>query len=88
MIVSEFRRFLEERGFMEVETPTMQAVAGGAAARPFETYHNALDLKLYMRIAPELYLKRLLVGGFEKVFELTGTSVTKASPYVITQSSP
>ena len=70
MIVSEFRRFLEERGFMEVETPMMQAVAGGAAARPFETYHNALDLKLYMRIAPELYLKRLLVGGFEKVFEL------------------
>ena len=70
MIVSEFRRFLEERGFMEVETPMMQAVAGGAAARPFETYHNALDLKLYMCIAPELYLKRLLVGGFEKVFEL------------------
>ena len=70
MIVSEFRRFLEERGFMEVETPMMQAVAGGAAARPFETYHNALGLKLYMRIAPELYLKRLLVGGFEKVFEL------------------
>lgn len=70
MIVREFRRFLEDRGFMEVETPMMQAIAGGATASPFTTHHNALDMKLYMRIAPELYLKRLLVGGFEKVFEL------------------
>ena len=70
LIVREFRRFLEDRGFMEVETPMMQPIAGGAAAKPFVTQHNALDLQLYMRIAPELYLKRLLVGGFEKVFEL------------------
>lgn len=70
LIVSEFRRFMEERGFMEVETPMMQPLAGGAAARPFKTHHNALDIDLFMRIAPELYLKRLLVGGFERVFEL------------------
>lgn len=69
-IVREIRRFLDERGFLEVETPMMQPVAGGAAARPFVTYHNALDMKLYLRIAPELYLKRLLVGGFEKVYEI------------------
>ena len=70
LIVREFRRFMEDRGFMEVETPMMQPLAGGATARPFKTHHNALDIGLYMRIAPELYLKRLLVGGFEKVFEL------------------
>ena len=69
-IVSEIRRFFEERGFTEVETPMMQTVAGGAAARPFVTKHNALGIDLYMRIAPELYLKRLLVGGFTKVFEI------------------
>ena len=69
-IVSETRRFLEEKGFMEVETPMMHPIPGGAAAKPFITKHNALDIDLYMRIAPELYLKRLLVGGFEKVFEL------------------
>lgn len=66
----EIRRFFEKRGFLEVETPMMQSIAGGAAARPFETFHNALGIKLYLRIAPELYLKRLLVGGFEKIFEL------------------
>ena len=69
-IVREIRRFLEDRGFAEVETPILQTVAGGAAAAPFSTRHKALGLDLYLRIAPELYLKRLLVGGFIKVFEL------------------
>ncbi len=69
-IVEEVRRFMADRGFIEVETPMMQPLAGGAAARPFVTHHNALDIPLYLRIAPELYLKRLLVGGFSKVFEL------------------
>ena len=69
-IVREIREFLHARGFVEVETPMMQAVPGGAAAQPFKTHHNALNLDLYLRIAPELYLKRLLVGGFTKVFEL------------------
>jgi len=70
LIVREFRRFMEDNNFMEVETPMMQPLPGGATARPFVTHHKALDLRLFMRIAPELYLKRLLVGGFEKVFEL------------------
>ncbi len=69
-IVREIRRFMEDRGFLEVETPMMQSVAGGAAAAPFVTKHNALGLDLYLRIAPELYLKRLLVGGFPKIFEM------------------
>ncbi len=69
-IVAGVRRYLEDRGFMEVETPMMQVIAGGAAARPFQTRHHALGADLFLRIAPELYLKRLLVGGFPKVFEL------------------
>ncbi len=69
-IVREIRRFMEGKGFLEVETPMLQAVAGGAAAEPFRTHHKALGLELYLRIAPELYLKRLLVGGFNQVFEL------------------
>ena len=69
-IVREIRRFLEERGFIEIETPMMQQVPGGAAAQPFQTHHNALGVDLFLRIAPELYLKRMLVGGFTKIFEL------------------
>jgi len=67
---SSIRSFLDGRGFIEVETPLLQPVAGGAIARPFTTHHNALDIDLYLRIAPELYLKRLLIGGFERVYEL------------------
>lgn len=69
-IIKAIRDFLETRGFIEVETPMMHQIPGGASARPFSTHHNALDIDLYLRIAPELYLKRLLVGGYEKVFEL------------------
>lgn len=69
-VVSGIRQFFIERGFLEVETPMLQVIPGGAAAKPFVTHHNALDIDMYLRIAPELYLKRLVVGGFERVFEL------------------
>src|SRR5271165_3923824 len=68
--MAEMRRFMTEQGFLEVETPMLQPIPGGAAARPFVTHHHALDVDMYLRIAPELYLKRLVVGGFERVFEI------------------
>jgi lysyl-tRNA synthetase, class II len=69
-IIREIRKFMEAKGFLEVETPVLQPLYGGAAAHPFSTHHRALDMKLYMKISPELYLKRLIVGGFEKVYEI------------------
>ncbi len=70
-IIQSIRRFLDERGFAEVDTPMMQNIPGGAAARPFKTHHNALHMDVYLRVAPELYLKRLLVGGMEKIYEMS-----------------
>ena len=69
-IIKEVREYLDERGFLEVDTPILNTIAGGANARPFVTHHNSLDIDMYLRIANELYLKRLIVGGFEKVYEM------------------
>ncbi|MGU3127250.1 amino acid--tRNA ligase-related protein [Staphylococcus aureus] len=83
-IIQEMRNYLNNKGFLEVETPMMHQIAGGAAARPFVTHHNALDATLYMRIAIELHLKRLIVGGLEKVYEIEEYSVRKVYQLDIT----
>jgi lysyl-tRNA synthetase, class II len=87
-IMAAMRNFMVERGFMEVETPMMQVIPGGASARPFVTHHNALDIDMYLRIAPELYLKRLVVGGFERVFEINRNFRNEGVSPRHNQSSP
>ena len=82
-IIQEMRNYLNQRGYLEVETPMMHQIAGGAAARPFVTHHNALDATLYMRIAIELHLKRLIVGGLEKFMKLVVYSVMKVYQHAI-----
>jgi lysyl-tRNA synthetase class 2 len=77
-----------DRGFLEVETPMMHVIPGGAAAKPFNTHHNALDMPLFLRIAPELYLKRLVVGGFEKVFEINRNFRNEGISPATTRNSP
>ena len=78
-VISLTRRFFEDKGFLEVETPMMHPIAGGANARPFITHHNTLDIEMYLRIASELYLKRLIVGGFDKVYEIAVANELKKS---------
>ena len=85
--VREVRRWLDEHGFVEVETPVLQPLYGGALARPFTTHHNALDRDLYLRIATELYLKRCVVGGIDKVYELGRDFRNEGSPRSTTPSS-
>ena len=82
------RDFFDHNGYTEVETPILQPIPGGASARPFITHHNTLDVDLYLRIACELYLKRLIVGGFEGVYEFSKTSVTRVWTVLTIPSSP
>ena len=84
--IRSIRNYFDEKGFIEVETPMMHKIPGGATARPFITHHNTLDMDLYMRIAPELFLKRLIVGGFNKIFEINRISETRVYPQNIIQN--
>ena len=86
-IITEIRRFLDAKGFLEVETPVLQTIPGGASARPFITHHNTLDIDMYCRIALELPLKRLIVGGLKEYMKSVVYSETRAFPFVITPNS-